>query len=71
MIDGNGVLLPENPTEEQIEDAIRYIYNMDKNSLEIMRNRSYEIWNQKFNEEKNVKEVLKIMDNLVKESEEL
>ena len=71
MIDGNGVLLPENPTEEQIEDAIRYIYNMDKNSLEIMRNRSYEIWNQKFNEEKNVKEVLKIMDNLFKESEEL
>lgn len=67
MIDGNGVLLAKNPTEEEIEKAIRYIYNMDEQSLELMRNRSYEIWNEKFNEEKNVNEVLEIMNQLFEE----
>lgn len=60
-IDGNGVLLPENPSVEEIADAIRKVYGMSDSELRAWRERSHQLWDERFNSEKNTKRFLEIL----------
>ena len=53
MIDQNGILLSENPTEEEIADAIRAIAVMDYCSYITLRQNSYRIYCRDYNAENN------------------
>lgn len=49
MIDGNGILLPENPQPEEAASAISSLYHAAEEEVLRMRKRSREIWEEKFN----------------------
>lgn len=65
MIDGNGVLLPPNPTIEEVEAAIRKIYSVDDEQRQQMCNRSLEIWKRFFDEKNNAKHVVGILEEVL------
>lgn len=60
-IDGNGVLLGENPTPKEAAEAIKSIYNLTEDEARTMSNRSYEIWKEKFDAGKNALRFLKYL----------
>lgn len=66
MINGNGVLLPENPTTLEIEKAIRYIYNLDDEQRQKMCKRSLEIWRQFFDEKNNAQHIVEILSSVLR-----
>lgn len=49
MICGNGVLLTENPSVEEISSAIRYIMMNDKETISQIREKSKKMWKEKYN----------------------
>ncbi len=53
MIQGNGILLSENPDSDEVENAIRDILNLDSERANAMREKSYHIWKEQFNAEIN------------------
>lgn len=53
-IENNGILMPANPTPQIVASSIEEILGLDKESLKIMRNNSFCIWEEKFDIEKNV-----------------
>lgn len=53
MIDGNGILLHNNPEPEEVSLAIKKIYHMSEASIGEMRKRSYELWKQNYDTECN------------------
>ena len=55
MIDGNGLLLPANPTADEVADAIISCLTCSEDEKELMRRRSCEIWNSKFDAKCNAK----------------
>ena len=65
MIDGNGILLSENPTIEEVEEAIRKIYSLDDEQRHQMCNRSLEIWKRFFNEKNNAKHIVEILEDVL------
>ena len=65
MIDGNGVLLPQNPTIEEVEAAIRKMYSVDDEQRQQMCNRSLEIWKRFFDEKNNAKHVVGILEEVL------
>lgn len=65
MIDGNGILLSENPTIEEVEEAIRKIYSLDDEQRQQMCNRSLKIWKQFFDEKNNAKHVVEILEDVL------
>lgn len=65
MINGNGVLLPENPTTMEVEKAIREIYSLDGEQKQKMCNRSLEIWRQFFDERNNAQHIVEILKGVL------
>ncbi len=63
-IDGNGILLPSDPTPEEVARAITEIYNLNGEERLRRRMRSYEIWDERFNIEKNARRFLDILRKL-------
>lgn len=53
MIDGNGILLPENPRPEDVCGAINRLYHMPDEETEKMRRKSRTLWEDKFNAAEN------------------
>ncbi|MCH5251080.1 MAG: glycosyltransferase [Lachnospiraceae bacterium] len=49
MIQGNGLLLPSNPSPEVISETIKQFYYMEDNEKEKMAKKSYEIWKSDYN----------------------
>lgn len=67
MVDGNGILLSENPGASEIAEAIEDIYDSDESRYQKMRKVSLQIWNRDYNREKNVKEFVQILKQVSNE----
>lgn len=52
----NGILLPSDPSPENVRDAILSILAMDDKGYETLRHTTREYWNAHFNAEKNYRE---------------
>ena len=50
-IDGNGILLPANPSIAEIRESIAAIYSMPPQAYEDMSARSFKLWEERFNNE--------------------
>lgn len=61
-IDHNGILLPPNPSEEEIANAFIAMMDMPKESYLLMRERSLEIWRERFDSRKNAERFLKRLE---------
>lgn len=48
MIRGNGVLLSENPSTNEVVNAIKEIAYLDKEKIQSMRMKSYSLWKEEF-----------------------
>ncbi|MDE6604086.1 MAG: glycosyltransferase [Lachnospiraceae bacterium] len=64
MIDGNGILLSENPRAEDVSDAINRLYHMSAEKREKMCMRSRALWEQKYNAEKNAEKFVGILQEI-------
>lgn len=64
MIDGNGFLLSAEPTSEEVADAIRKMYDATDEEYLKKRQRSLEIWKEKFNREKNNEIFIRMLEEL-------
>lgn len=64
MIDGNGVLLPENPSVQEIAEAICKIYHAVEEEYMEMSRRSFGIWDENFNRERNNRFFLHVLETL-------
>lgn len=64
MIDGNGILLGVNPTIVEVRDAIYQMFQQSQEKRNEMCSRSKAIWHEKFNIDRNVNSVLKILKEL-------
>lgn len=60
MIDGNGYLLTANPSAEEVADSIRRIYSMSEMEYNAMRERSFTIWQNDYDLNKNMSNLLDI-----------
>ncbi|MEY8326746.1 glycosyltransferase [Lachnospiraceae bacterium 54-11] len=61
MIDGNGVLLSETPTAEEVATGIRNIYNQSVENVIKMREKSYRRWKKDFNAEINAERFVEFL----------
>lgn len=64
MIQGNGYILSANPKPEEISDRIECYSNQNLEEIEKMRNASYELWNEKYNSDKNYPKLLNELTKL-------
>ena len=64
MIDGNGILLPENPQPEDVGDAIGRLYRMSDGETEKMRGRSRALWEQKYNADDNAEKFVRMLGEI-------
>lgn len=64
MIDGNGILLSSNPTAEEVAEAICEVYDTTDEKYLKMRRRSLEIWEDKFNRQKNNEQFIHVLEKL-------
>lgn len=71
MVDGNGVLLPRNPDAPQIASAVEKILNSNCEEKEIMRKRSLEIWNERYNLKKNEKKFVNLLNQIISGSKSI
>ncbi len=55
MINGNGILLSENPSSVEIANAIKKLHYMSKTDVLTMRSKSISLWEQYFDADKNYK----------------
>lgn len=69
MIKDNGILLSQNPSVTEIQDAIKKIYYSNCSEVEAMRENSYSLWKKEFSAKINVEKVMKIFDGLLAENE--
>lgn len=53
MINGNGILLKENPSDQEVAEAILQVINMPQEMKMLMRKRSFEIWSEYYDAKKN------------------
>ena len=63
-IDGNGILLPANPTLGEIADAVKSIITASPDEWMRMSNRSYKLWERRFNLQKCKQQLLNILEEL-------
>ena len=63
-IDNNGILLSPNPSPQEVADAITKIYKMSDEQIEKLRQRSIEIYEERYNIENNAKRFLRFLKNL-------
>lgn len=59
MIQENGYILPANPKSEEIVDKIRQYSNQNLEEIQKMRNASFDLWDEKYNSDKNYPQLLK------------
>lgn len=64
MIDGNGVLLENNPTLNEICEAIKKIYFLGDLEQAYMRHKSREIWDRMFDIEQNAEGIITVLKNM-------
>lgn len=65
MINGNGIIISQNPTGKEIVDAICKVAEMTETELEEMRNNSRRLWEEKYVAEKNAQRfVNEVMEQL-------
>lgn len=64
MIDGNGILLPENPEPEDVSNAIKKLYYMSGEETEEMRGKSRKLWEKKYNAIENAEAFVKELENI-------
>lgn len=55
MIDGNGILLSENPSVGEVADAIKKMVFMPETERKQMREKSFRLWKDSFNAEENAR----------------
>ena len=60
----NGILLSENPGVEEVKNAIISIYGKSDEEIAQMRNASRSIWDERFNQEKNLKSLVRVLGSL-------
>lgn len=65
MLEGDGILLDENPTGEEVGEAITDILQLTDGCLEQMKEQSYVIWEQKFDINATIKTLLGILCDTV------
>lgn len=65
MIDGNGILLSDNPTIDEISEAIRDIYSRDTVSIKATREKSYLLWRNNFNIDTNAVKFVSFLEGLI------
>lgn len=58
MINGNGFLLPANPTPEVIAEIIKKLYYLDTETRKQMSQSSYQIWFRDYNIQNNLKKLI-------------
>lgn len=61
MIDGNGVLLPTNPSPLEVADAIMTVAATSGEAQTAMQEKSYQIWASDYNAEKNYDNFVKLL----------
>ena len=61
MINGNGILLPENPTPEDIRHAVISLYQTSQEERIQMRKRSRKIWEEKYNAKRNAEKFVRML----------
>ena len=62
MVEGNGILLSDNPHVAEISDAIMEIHNETDEHIEQLRKVSLEKWRKYYNAENNSKIVIKLLN---------
>lgn len=62
MIEGNGILLPENPSPEEVEEAVRSMHDFPREKILRMRERSREKWETRYNALENADQFLLFLD---------
>lgn len=67
MINGNGVLLQEDPSEQEIAKAIEEIYDKGEQEIIQMREQSYQLWNANFNLDKNATRFVEFLGKLAED----
>lgn len=65
MINGNGVLLSENPSVEEVVKGIKGIYGLSMQEINVMREKSYQLWKENFNLEVNAGKFVGFLDSLI------
>lgn len=63
MIQGNGILLSPDPTDEEIAAAIGKMISYDGETIGAMRDAAIRLWEREFDAESNTRSVLKILKN--------
>lgn len=61
MLEGDGILLDGNPTGEEVGEAINTVLALEKTELCRMKDKSYEIWQQRYDVDKSIKILLGIL----------
>lgn len=61
MIEGNGILLSEDPRPEEIREAVASLYHASEEEILQMRKRSREIWEERYNAEENGKKFVELL----------
>lgn len=64
MIDGNGILLSQNPQPQDISDAIKQLYGMSDEEKEEMHGRARELWEKKYNAAVNSEEFVRVLGEI-------
>lgn len=64
MIDGNGVLLPTNPSVDEVAKAISYICECTEKDVEQMRNKSLSLWERDYQIDNNAGRFIELLKSL-------
>lgn len=66
MIDGNGILLPENPTGQDVAEAIGNMYHLEKEVYQEMQRQSLRIWEKEFDIGQAVVNIRSILEKIMR-----
>lgn len=64
MIYENGFLLPADPTQEMVAEAIKKLYYMDESRRKLLAQNSYQIWKKDYNIDDNLKKLMAVIRHL-------
>lgn len=65
MIQGNGILLSADPTEDEIAEAITKMMSYNRRRVDVMRNAAIKLWERDFDTDINTQKLLEILRNTV------
>lgn len=61
MIQDNGILLPADPTAEDVAAAVREMISYDEETIDAMRNAALRLWEKNYDIDINTQKVLRIL----------